>query len=240
MQQTSTPFSNHFKGQLISQEHISRELLAGGSIRISRYKVDDPRSLREWWHTVLRTNGKYPCYAIFLMLPSDKHATKYFQENIRELHYSSSEDCLILFLGSDFFYTVGLYQDWPLSTHDYWVEASTAYISQGESLQVANLFDIKLTEFPCIIFFTDIRSSNFAVISLQDLDEEKINWEVRHVFSIIHEAVKSHEDIIASIRLHSTFYKAQDHSEKLVQVTTSFIGKTIETVMEAWIKATIK
>ena len=159
--------SKHFKGETISDTMIlGADGYAGSFCKI---ETDDLHSLREWWHIILRNYGKYPCYAIFLVLPSDKEATTFLEKFGQELDIISGRNCLILVLGSDFFFMdFSINPDHWIFQH-FWVEAIKKHISQGESIQVAELFNIDMTKFPCVVFFNDIRSSKFALLSLQGL-----------------------------------------------------------------------
>ncbi|MEK6575574.1 MAG: hypothetical protein AABZ58_14795, partial [Chloroflexota bacterium] len=52
--------------------------------------------LRRWWHEIQRLGGRYSCYAIFLVLPSDREAIRYLHEFGKELDLISGEDCLVV------------------------------------------------------------------------------------------------------------------------------------------------
>jgi hypothetical protein len=223
--------SEHFKGQIVDRK-VWADLTGGGG-SFTRIETSDPHSLREWWYAILRNYGKYPCYAIFLVLPSDKEAAEFLKESGRELHIISGRHCLIIVLGVNFFCTVGL-------NDDFWIEASTKHITTGESIQIAELFDVELTEFPGIVFFHDVRSSNFAFVSLKDLKKEGIKHTLREIFSLIRKQEDNPEEIMNSIRDHLRLRKLHRKQNQVKHAATAFIGKTIETVMEAWVKATVK
>lgn len=232
-------FSQHFKGE-IEEQLIWGGFLGEGST-FTKVKTDDPHSLREWWYTILRSHGKYPCYAIFLVLPSDKEVVKFLQESSGELHLISGKHCLIILLGADFFSIFGLYSD---SAHrysdNYWVEASTKHISAGESVEVAALLGVDLTEFPCVIFFHDIRAKEYALVSLRGKRNEEISQELRHIFSLISNHSSESKSIIDALRSYSTFRKVRDKGHQLTKTATSLVEKTLEAVIEAWVKAMIK
>jgi hypothetical protein len=234
-------FSKKFKGKLLPEQIKTSAIGGGGSIRMAKYQIYDRRSLREWWHTILRSHGKYPCYAIFLVLPSDKQVTKYLYEYGKELHFVSGQNCLILVLGSNFYYTIGLYEDTDhRRSDDYLIESIATHVSQGESIQIAKLFGIKVTDFPCLLFFTDIRSTDFAIVSLRELDKDKVSQELRWIFSVIDESVKEKKDIVDSIRIKSMLHNAENKGNKILEVGSSLTGKTIETAIEVLIKAMIR
>ena len=223
--------SKHFKGKIVDKEMWRNLIGKGGSL--TKIKTDDPRSLREWWYEILRNYGKYPCYAIFLVLPSDKEITEFLKGSGRELHTISDNYCLIIVLGSDFFCTIGL-------NDEYSVSANTDHITTGESVQIAKLFNIELTEFPTMVFFEDIRSSDFAIVSLQNLGKDEINRILREVFTVIRKQETNSKKIIESIRNYSKLRKFQRMKHQATQTTTTLISKTIEMIIEAWIKAVIK
>ena len=62
-------------------------------------EVPDRRSLRKWWHMILHQEGRYQCYSIFLVLPSDKEALRYLMDFGTEIDLISDKDCLIITLG---------------------------------------------------------------------------------------------------------------------------------------------
>lgn len=233
--------SRQYDGQVVSEFIWGHAVGGGGSFK--KIKTDDPRALREWWYTILGNYGKYPCYGIFLVLPSDEEATKFLENSGKELHIISGEYCLIIVLGSDFFNTFGLFESDSVGRKyydDFLLEVNQNHIAEGESVKIAKLFDIELVDFPSIVFFNDIRSSDIALVSLNGLDSKEINQELRRIFDIIGKQANAPEKIVDSINKYSKHRKLQGTRQKISQTATAFVGKTIETVMEAWIKATIK
>src|SRR3972149_2080648 len=62
----------------------------------------EPLPLREWLFTLIRRQGNFSCYSIFLVLPSDKEAIRYLEELSTELKIISNEtNSLVVALGSD-------------------------------------------------------------------------------------------------------------------------------------------
>ena len=223
--------SEHFQGEIVDKE--ARRGLTGAGGTLTRIKTDDARSLREWWYEILRNYGKLPCFAVFLVLPSDKVVVKYLQKAGNELNIISGQQCLIIVLGNDYFRTFGLHDE-------YWIEASANHVTTGESVQVARLFGIDFPDFPCVVFFDDIRSSDFAVVSLKDLQKDDINRVLREVFSIISQNENDSKALIESIQKYTKKQKLREKEGRLKPIVTSFLGKTIETAMEAWIKTLMK
>ncbi len=70
--------------------------------RAERKVAKEPLSIRQWLFTLLRRQGNYSCYSIFLVLPSNKEAMRYLAELSIELKIISNEtNSLVVALGSD-------------------------------------------------------------------------------------------------------------------------------------------
>lgn len=182
IEQRTSLFSKDFKGKFVSQGFAGSA--SGYARSVPEYATEDLHSLREWWHTILRNYDKYPCFAVFLVLPSDTEAATFLKESGDELNIISGRNCLILLLGTDFFYFTDLLKSSdPRISSGLWVGATTKHISQGESIQIAELFGIDLTEFPCVVFFNDIRSSDFAYYHFE-ISARKVLAKSYAVFSL--------------------------------------------------------
>lgn len=230
--------SNHFKKQSSTTDETRGILGVGG--RFTIIETSDPHSLREWWYTILRNYGKYPCYAIFLALSSDKEILQYLQETRTELHMISGSSCLIILLGNNFFLTIGLKNN-NLLPDDLMVNAVADHVTSGESVQVAELFGIELTQFPCIVFFSDIRSTEFALVSLKDLEASEVNQLLREVFATIRQQAKDDPKcIIEAIQRYAIQQKVTQKRQRVIQVASTIVGRTIEAVIDAWVKTVIK
>ena len=228
--------SEHFKAAKI--EEIKDFIGIGG--HFTKIETEDAHSLREWWYTIIRNYGNYPCYAIFLVLSSDKEVVQYLQETRMELNAISGSSCLIIVLGNNLFITSGL-KNPNLIPNDFMVTAIGNHITNCESAQVAELFGIDLTLLPCIVFFSDIRSSEYAFISLKNLDSSKINKTLREIFTVIHRQVKEKPtQIIEAIRKYSALDKISNKGQQALRVVVAFFGKTIEMVVDAWVKSVIR
>lgn len=58
--------------------------------------LQDASKLREWWHNIIRTHGKFDLYGLFLILPSDTSVISYLRKQSAELNQISGEKCLIM------------------------------------------------------------------------------------------------------------------------------------------------
>lgn len=193
----------------------------------------DSHSLRTWWHSILREFGKYPCYAIFLLLPSDKEAINYFSEFGKELDLLSGKDCLVIAFGKTEF-------KGPKFDETNWSTFVDEHVSEGISITLAKVFNVEYTQFPCLILFKDIRQPEHVVFSLKDCTTENIAQDMRQVFSIINKAVSKEQDPIHALSLFRKTENFQKTGLSIVNGIQSFAGKTLDTAMEAYIKASIK
>lgn len=192
--------------------------------------LKDSRQIREWWHNILRNHGKYSCYAILLVLPSDKEAIKYLTDFGRELDLISGDMCLVFTFGD-----IGVKR--PGFEDSSWVSTVENHVKKGLSVDFADLFDIQFSNFPCLVVFNDIRSPKHIVITLNGLTAEEIADKLRFTFSIIKKAIQNNQDpleYLVSKHKEESFYKA---SKSIISEIRSFAGKTVEMAVEAAIKA---
>ncbi len=188
--------------------------------------------LRRWWYEVLQKHGVYKCYAVFLVLPSDTEVIEYLDKFGQELDIISDTDCLIMVFGSRFGYFDFNQECWNLAVEE--------YVSEGYSVKLARFFNIDLVDFPCVIFFEDIRSDTNVAIALKDLSVEEIGQMMRSTFSIIRQSVSKKENPVTAMQNYQHREYFLKSGKTVLKQFNDFAGKTLETLMEAWIKANIK
>ena len=193
----------------------------------------DSESLRDWWHQILGNYGKYSCYGIILGLPSDVETIRYLKDFGKELNLISGDNCLIIFLTKTGFQRCGFDNE----LHSF---AINEHISDGYSIQIAKLFDISFDEFPCALFFSDIRSSNHVVASLKDMSAENIAQSMRSIFSVIQKAISEKQDPVKFIESYRNSQEFLKKGKSFISELRSIANKTFETAIEAWIKVIIK
>jgi len=209
----------------------------------------DKPKLREWWHEVIRVRGRlYPCYAMFLIVPSDREAIRYLVDFSNDAEVVSGKNSLVITLSESGFRCWGPY-GWvekPIAPPDpnvfgqFRSTAIRASASRGYSVQVAQYFGIDLTEFPCLLIFRDIRSPEFVLITLKDMTAEEIATRVRVTFDVIHEAVARGEDVLRALERHKNSEMFRKASKSILSRIESLPGKTLEAAMEAWISTIAK
>lgn len=197
------------------------------------FQEESPRSLREWWHSVIREHGHYKCYSIFLVLPSDKEAINYLSEFGKELDIISGDDCLVIAFGKTKF--KGQKFDEKI-----WSDVINEYVDEGISVKIAKMFKIEFTQFPCLLIFKDIRTPEHVIITLKDSTSESIATNMRQVFSVINKAVSKKQDPIHALSLKRKSDSLQKTGLSFISEVQSFAGKTLETAMEAFIKANVQ
>ena len=193
----------------------------------------DRRSLREWWHEILRNCGRYSCYATFLALPADEEMVRYLTDFGSEIDLISGENCLVIALSKNTFKTFGVNrQEWQVLANE--------HIQKGHSIKIAKLFQVRLDEFPCLLMFEDVRTSQHVTISLKGETAEEIAIRMRVVFSIVQEAItegKSPLKILESRRRKKELLRK---GEAVVSMFRALTEKTFESAIEAWIEASMK
>jgi len=191
------------------------------------------QALRGWWHGLLRNFGRYPCCAFFLVLPSNKDAILYLYEHGKELDLISRENCLVIALGKTIVRCSDLGEE-------IWKPLIREHIIEGHSIEVARLFDIAFTEFPCLVVFQDIRSPSHIVMTLRDMTSQEIADKMRSVFSIIQRAVLEKREPLSALESHQLDERLRQKGQSIITKIRNLTGKTFETAMEAWLKTIFK
>ncbi len=114
------------------------------------------------------------------------------------------------------------------------------YVSEGYSVKVAQLFDINLNIFPCLVIFQDIRSNEHITITLKGIDAGEISSLMRAMFSMIRKAVSQKKNPISVLEKQRRNEKFRKAGQTIIGEIQSLTGKTFETAVEALVKAQIK
>jgi hypothetical protein len=189
--------------------------------------------LREWWFEIQRRFHDYSCYGIFLILPSDKEVSRYLNEFGVELDTISRNNCLIIFLGD------GNFQRPDINSKE-WQATIRKHITLGGSVKIAQLFEIEYAKFPCLVLFEDIRSDKHIMVHLKDMSAEEVAEKLRIIFSVIQRSIPDKQNPLIALDKYRNNEKLQQTGKSIVTEVRGFAGKTMETVMEAIVKATIK
>lgn len=189
--------------------------------------------LREWWHDVIRNFDRYKCYAMFLCLPADKEAIKYLTDYGRELNLISGKDCLVMAFSTDELKRSGF-------DSQLWEYAVDEQISQGYSLEIAQKLKIKLTDFPCVILFDDIRSKNRETFSFKGKTADEIKNQMRQLFTVIQDGIEKKEKPLVSIKKHKSLENIQRVNRSFWNKLFGFSEKTFQSAVEAWLNTVMK
>lgn len=214
-------------------QKVNFQFNAATIISWSESDKPDRQSLRKWWHVILRQEGRYKCYSIFLVLPSDKEAIRYLTDFGQEIDLISGKDCLIITLGQTTF---------NLSEFkaENWDEIVKGHANDGYSLKVARIFNIELDKFPCMLIFKDIRTPEYVSVPLRNMTAEEIALKMRIVFSAIHSAIESKKDPLVAVSSKETATGIRQKGQTVAEKMGNLAEKTFEIAMEAWINAAMK
>lgn len=193
----------------------------------------DRNALRDWWHEILRTHGRYSCYAIFLTLPSDTEALRYLTNYGNELNLIAGENCLVVTLSTTGFQRTGF-------DNEGWRKFIEEQTSNGYSIIVANIFAIPFTKFPCLLLFQDIRSPEHVAVTLTEMTAEEIKTRMRLVFTVIQKAVNDHKKPLEELEKQQNIEFVQKTTKLVANKIGGYADKTFEKAMEAWITAAMK
>lgn len=165
----------------------------------------DPQSAQELWNLFTRNQGHYPCYAVFLILPSDREAIKYLSQFGQELDQLSNENCLIFAVSrtnTSFYGQFGLESQSPRPGFDErdWQLATAEQLETGYSVKLAKYFGVRFDEFPCLVIFRDLTLREHASVSLRDMTTQQIAREIRTIFSLVQNAAGTTTNPIETIR----------------------------------------
>jgi hypothetical protein len=190
------------------------------------------KTLREWWHKLLRQAGKkYPCFAIFLAnLPADKETANYLHNYRVEIDRLSGENCLIIILGDKEIGIAGF-------DNDLWQEMVNAHLNKANSVIIADLFDVKYDDFPCLLLFQDIRQPEHVVINLKDMSSDEIASKMRTILSIIKQAIIGGESPLQAIEKNRHQEMLKHQGKVITAGIVEFTKVGFETAMKTWIKA---
>jgi hypothetical protein len=191
------------------------------------------RALREWWFEIQRRFHDYSCYGIFLILPSDKEASRYLYEYGAELDTISRDSCVIIFLSDENFQR-------PKINSNEWQDTVKKHISIGGNTKIAQLFEIEYDKFPSLVLFEDIRSNRHVIVSLKDMSAEEIASKLRTVFSVTQKAVSNKQEPLQLLEKYRSNERLHKAGSSIMTGIRNLAGNTMETAIEAWVKATIQ
>jgi hypothetical protein len=109
-----------------------------------------------------------------------------------------------------------------------------------QSARFAQLFDIDYAALPCLVIFERLSSSDFAVVSLKNLESDKIAEEMRELFTVLHKATLEKVSPLEAIDTYQKRRTASAKSKVIIGVFRDLTQKTIGAVIEASAKAFIK
>lgn len=216
-------------------DKIKRRIFSGRFLRPRLIKVPklsanlNKQEIRDWWHNILSNHGKYSCSTFILALPSDTNAVDYLKKSGNELNTLSDKDCLVIILS-----TTTIQGNGTQSVS--YTDEMMGQIENGYSASVAKYFDIGFEEFPCLVFFDNMLSTEHLIISLKDLDTEEIGDRLRETFTVIRRAnTEKQIKPLEALEKHLQEQEKQANKERIVNKVRSFAGKTYEMAITAFV-----
>jgi hypothetical protein len=104
---------------------------------------------------------------------------------------------------------------------------------------MARLFSIPVSDFPCLLLFRDIRSPEHIAANLKGLTALEIAEKMRALFSVIQDASDAQDDPLAAIERQRNQERFRTAGSSIIGHLRSLVGKSLETAIEAMIKATV-
>ncbi len=191
------------------------------------------RKLRDWWHDILRRHESYPCYCICMVLPSNKEVICYLKEYPTELHILSGDNCLVITLDEKP-HDLTVEQ---LKNKEVWEPLLEKHTDYGYTTIVAEIFEIQLDDYPCLLFFNDIRSPEHVVFSLENLSSNEIASELKSIFSEIGDAVSAEDDILKRIVDYGRKKAVLNSGKTAIRWGSNLANKTLETAVTSFAKS---
>ena len=186
---------------------------------------EDRYALRTWWHDILRQKGRrYACYAFFLGLPGDTELDQYLAVYRSDLELIARGNWLIITVSRPSLQGASYEMDLSVLIHE--------DIERGYPLKIAELFEINIKKFPCLVFFTDVRSSRRLVYPLKNLKVEEISEEMRFMLAAIQAAAKENRDPLDALYNQQKQRALLRKGKVLASELGDIAGRTLEKLME--------
>jgi hypothetical protein len=184
--------------------------------------------LYDWWNNVQRTRGKFPCYALPLILPTDDEFHTYLVQDGLDLHQLSGKDCYVMILTDESL----IEQDVVSATKTDWEAVVENYVRIGIAAKLADRFELTFEDYPVLVFFEDIQSREVFILPLKGLDRDEIVKLMRKAFTVIHTAVGSHENPIEALERFHKREMRRLAGEKLVGGLRVLGGTTLKALLD--------
>jgi len=211
-----------------------------GNIKEVDFPVDRPPStLPNWWDGFRKTHDTYVCYAVILTLPNDKEVIDYVQDYAIELDIISGDDCLVMMFRKEGSSSIPGYHKGKFNVRD-WKNIVKKHVHGGYSAILARIFGIEFKDFPCLLLFKEINTTEYTIVSLKGMTSDEIKDVMRSIFTIIASAsANSINPIIALNRKKRTKAIGQG-GKNIISAVKGVASKTLEAAMEAWINTMLK
>lgn len=149
---------------------------------------DNSKELEDWWEEFYQRN-KYPLYCMVLAANSDEHIATLINKHRSELANIAGDKCCFIYFRD--IKKAKLLEPFQFKEHVRGVE------------QVIEILDIQQSQLPCIIFFEQITTDDFVLISMEHKTISEYITFFRDLFTFIYsrreislEAVKAYNSSV--------------------------------------------
>lgn len=176
-------------------------------------------NFQDLWFTLVREQRKYSCYAIFLVLPSDKEAIRYLTEYSSDLHIFSSSNALVMTIGSDGY----------LHTN---IDGKKLSVEIKNYAKLTRVFDIDYTAIPCMIVFEGLNSPNRMPVMLKGMTAEETSEKMKAIFSIIEKSAREQKSPIVVLQKHKNDEKLRHLGKTVIGTASNIFEFTYTTIIQ--------
>jgi len=189
---------------------------------------------RKWWYQeVVGKHGLFPCYGVFLALPSDDQVIKYFAEYTNEINLITGKNCLLIALTK---HRIRVWGD----NEKFWKGVVDENIGEGYNIEFAKLFKVDFVQFPCLLIFENTNSDEYFLVSLENDSVKQISEKMRVVFSVIDSAVKNKITPLVELKKYQSKKTISENSKNILGQLNTLVGSTLESLMKTWVETYLK
>jgi hypothetical protein len=189
---------------------------------------------RKWWYQeVIGKHGLFPCYGVFLALPSDDQVIEYFTKYTNEINLITGKNCLLIALTK---HRIRVWGD----NEKFWKGVVDEHIGEGYNIEFAKLFNIDFVQFPCLLIFENTNSDEYFLVPLENNSVKQISEKLREVFSVIDNAVKNKITPLVELKKYQSKKTISGNSKNMLGQLYTLAGSTLETLMKTWVETYLK
>ncbi len=106
-------------------------------------------------------------------------------------------------------------------------------IQKGYSAKIGRLFGLDFTQYPCLVVFKGLDSSEQILITLNGMTAEEIAEKLKSIFSIIQRAVDEYKSPLEALQRNRNNERLKNAGKSLVIGIRYVVDMTFKAMMEA-------